>query len=321
MYRVRLRVRLGKRLNSAKDTETLEVAGKTITIRGEERGQIIKESYWIALTAGGFSNEDEARAFGELLRVKVQVAALASRLGVDTGLDKPTSTASEEFATALGFLKAGERLFPNIHGVAVMPDDENNKIPVVNITLDVHADPKQFMESLAGLAPSLPSQLVAENGMRLMNLALMTNDPLAQLVLAFSAVEELGQEETWTPKQRKLLKELEESVRATSDDEEHAEVADAIKRSMHRIGIRQGVMRVLDRLGLNSLQKEWDKLYALRSGLFHGTALLPKEQIDQLALDAVTLCGRIILTQLDKDGVPAPPIAKTHYWPQETAAS
>jgi hypothetical protein len=312
-FRVRLRVRVGKRLNSTNDCETVEVSGKTVTIKGDTRGQILRESYWLALCAYGFASEDEAREFGELLRVKVQVAALASRLGVDTGLDQPTFWVSDDFARAVGMLKEGDRLFPNVHGVSVMPDDENNRIPTGGPTIEVHADPAQFMESLAGLPATMPGQLVAANGMRLMNFALLTNDPLAQLVLAFSAVEELGQGENWTSKQRQLLNDLEQLVRATSDDADHTEVADAIKRSMHRIGIRQGVMRVLDCVGLKSLRKEWDRLYGLRSGLFHGTALLPAEQISQLALDAVTLCGRILLTQLAKDGVPPPTIAKTHF--------
>lgn len=40
------------------------------------------------------------------------------------------------------------------------------------------------------------------NGVRLLNLALMTSEPLAQMVLAISSIGELGQSEKWNDKQR-----------------------------------------------------------------------------------------------------------------------
>ena len=77
--------------------------------------------------------------------------------------------------------------------------------------------------------------------------------------------------------------------------EERAEVAKAIRTSLFPLSLRQGVTRLLARLGLDQLRKEWDRLYGIRSGLFHGTARLSDSEINQAAMDTVTLCGRIPL--------------------------
>jgi uncharacterized protein YodC (DUF2158 family) len=42
---------------------------------------------------------------------------------------------------------------------------------------------------------------------------------------------------------------------------ETLEIASALKRSLHRIGLRQGVLRVLERIGQSALKSEWDRLY------------------------------------------------------------
>ena len=76
--------------------------------------------------------------------------------------------------------------------------------------------------------------------------------------------------------------------------------------SISTAALRQGVMRVLSSLGLNDLRNEWDRLYPLRSGVFHGTADLNEHDIDQLATDIVTFSGRIILALLKRDGIKLP---------------
>jgi hypothetical protein len=132
------------------------------------------------------------------------------------------------------------------------------------------------------------------------------------MVLAFSAIEELGQEERWTSEQRALIQataaELEN--RATTPDEH--EVAEAVRR-LHRLSLRQGVMRVLARLGLATLKTEWDRLYGIRSGVFHGTSPIGSKELRQAASEAVTLCGKILLEQLRNDGVEPPGVAAVQF--------
>jgi hypothetical protein len=152
---------------------------------------------------------------------------------------------------------------------------------------------------------------------RLLNLALMTSEPLAQMVLTFSAVEELGQNEKWSEAQEALIKQLAGAAEASMEGTaaERTEVARAIRNGLFPLSLRQGVMRLLSRLGLHDLRKEWDRLYSIRSGIFHGTARLSDSEISQGAVDTVTLCGQIVLTIVAKDGTRVPSIASRHFNP------
>jgi hypothetical protein len=130
----------------------------------------------------------------------------------------------------------------------------------------------------------------------------------------------LGQNERWTEKQTALINKLATEVESSSgSDVECKEVAEALRRSIHRIGLRQGVLRIFAGLGLEHLRKEWDRVYAARSGLFHGTLTLTEEEILQLAIDAITLCGRIILAAAERDGVKLASIRSVHLPPHEKA--
>ncbi len=265
--------------------------------------------------ARGFATETEARNFGEQLRLILEVAAVCSRLGVDVGQDKPSSWMNEGFARAKGLLQPHERIGPNIHRLMILPDDDNTRFPSIEAGGVVTANPAQLLDAMTELAGELPLSISAgARGVRLLNFALMSSQPLAQIVLAFSAVEALGQDETWTKAQSQLIEKLATEVEAEADYEaERLEVADALRRSFHRIGLRQGVMRVLSNLNLNDLRKEWDRLYGLRSGVFHGTVELTEQEICQLATDTVRLCGRITLAVLARDGVKLPSIANVHF--------
>lgn len=68
-------------------------------------------------------------------------------------------------------------------------------------------------------------------------------------------------------------------------------------------------MRVLTRLGLQHLRKEWDRIYGIRSGLFHGTVRLAEAEIGRLAFEAIGLCGRVILAVAARNGVKLPSIS------------
>ena len=94
---------------------------------------------------------------------------------------------------------------------------------------------------------------------------------------------------------------------------ERQEIADALRRGVQRFGLRQGVMRVLDSLGLRHLRKEWDRIYRYRSGIFHGSLKLRNDEIGQLALDAETLCGRIVLAYAQSKSVRLACIADSHF--------
>jgi hypothetical protein len=114
--------------------------------------------------------------------------------------------------------------------------------------------------------------------------------------------------------QKTLLAQLaaQAETSTSAPDAERTEVAAALRR-LHRVGLLQGVMRVLDTLGLHHLRKDWRRLYNARSNLFHGTVQLAEHEIAELATSAMTLCGRIILTLAERDGVTLPSVTDMHF--------
>src|SRR3546814_6164018 len=77
-----------------------------------------------------------------------------------------------------------------------------------------------------------------------------------------------------------------------------------LRRGTHKIGLRQGVLRLLNSLGLAHLKPKWDELYSERSTLIHGLAPEPGARYDELANRSVSLCGYILLRVIARE-VPA----------------
>jgi len=313
-FRLRLRILIGKPLTSKEPSLTLNFEGREVLVKSQIKDEPLSETTWIVLHARGFPSEEAAAAFGERLRVAVEIAAFSVRLGTNTGQDKPTGWMSEEYARSIGLLKGDDRIQPNVHGILVLPDDDKTRIPIFSATLSVTADSASFLDALKEVTGNTVKTDAIRNGLRVLNLALMTPHPLAQLVLAFSAIEALGQDENWTSAQTALIKKMATEVEAAANDNsETLEVASALRRGLHRIGLRQGVLRVLERIGQSTLKNEWDRLYGLRSGIFHGTAPLSEPDANQLATDTITLCGKVIIALLACEGIKVPSIAKTHF--------
>ena len=267
------------------------------------------------LQARGFASEEEASDFGSQLCAITELAGICTRLGIDVGVGQPTGGMSEEFARRIGLLRPHERLHPNVHGLAILPDDDCTRIAIVEAEATGRADPNQLESALTELAAGPRVQpSAAAQGVRMLNLALINPQPLAQVVLALSAVEVLGQKERWTDAQESLLAQLGARVEADSsgDNAERREVADAI-RGLNRVGLSQGVMQVLARLGLPCLQEEWKRIYRLRSSLFHGRTQLAEHEIAKLANDARPLCGKIILRLAEDDGATLPSISRVNF--------
>ncbi|HEV2037458.1 MAG TPA: hypothetical protein VGQ96_02540, partial [Candidatus Eremiobacteraceae bacterium] len=311
-----LRARIAKGLTTEATSLSVRVANKDVTITSQNKEEPLNKAKWIVLNARGFTAEEVAQHFGTRLCSILQLAALSSRLGVDVGENKPTSWVSEHFARSKGLIKEHERIAPNIHGLAILPDDDYTRFPIINAHATVTADPEHFASALRELGENDDIGLgAAANGVRLLNLALMTSEPLAQMVLALSAVEELGQNEKWSEAQIALIKQLADAAEASAEvtAEQRAEVASAIRSGLFPLSLRQGVIRLLSGLDLDHLRKEWHRLYSIRSGLFHGTARLSDSEVNQAALDTITLCGRIILAIVAKEGARVPSIATTHF--------
>jgi hypothetical protein len=315
-FRVRLRVRFAKGLTTEATSLSVTVDQRAVTITSQIKDEPLNKAKWIILQSGGFETEEGAQHFGDHLRSILQVAALSSRLGVDVGHDKASGWINEDFARSTGLIKEHERVAPNIHGLAIVPDDDLTRFPIINMQGVVTAHPDQLTSAMTELGEDGEARVgLAANGVRLLNLALMTSEPLAQLVLAFSAIEELGQDRKWSEAQNTLIEHLAVTAEKSSDvpEAQRAEVVRAIRKGLFPLSLRQGVMRLLSENGVDHLRKEWDRLYGIRSGLFHGTARLSDGEVNQAAQDTIALCARIIFALIVKGGGSVPSIAETQF--------
>lgn len=275
----------------------------------------ICDSEWLVINARGFSSAQEARDFGHNLRSAIELASVSTRLGVDAGRDLATSglalAIKEQIAAHSGVL-----MRDNVHGLDIFVDDPNVRIFSMSATGTVHAKPDPFLPLVAelhGMAASASTR--SRDVILLLNYALMRPEPVAQIVFAFSAVEMLGQDASWSENQKRLLSELADVAEgaATGSLSERLEVAEAIRKSVHRLTLRQGVLRLLNSLGLAHLKKDWDAIYGERSTLVHGLAPRPGVDYSDLASRSLSLCGQILLTAVATEVPAAIRYAKTYY--------
>jgi hypothetical protein len=296
-YRARLRFRLHKKLNLPTAEHQFLVADREVVMKPLS-GPTIQESDWLVMNATGFHHETDARDFGHKLRAALELSSIATRLGIDAGPDLPTSSLGSSVKEQIA-KETGTLVRDNLHGLDVFGDNPNIRFFQIHATGSVLANPDPFLGFLTEIydvASSVSDR--AKDIILLLNYALMRPEPVAQIVFAFSAVEMLGQSETWTAKQKYLLAELAETAEhsLTGSQREREEVAEAIRKTVHRLTLRQGVFRLLDSLDLMHLRPIWDAIYAERSTLIHGLAPKPCADYSDLAHRALSLCGRILLS-------------------------
>jgi hypothetical protein len=295
-WRARLRFRVEKGIRIEANEHRLLIAGRDVSLTPTAANLRIMDSEWLVMNARGFASEDEARHFGNRLKTALDVAAIGSRLGVDTGRNLATSSLAQSIRESVA--EQGVDLRNNVHGLDVFVDRPSTRIFDISAKGTVHVAPEPLLRDLDEIvqAAVIPSERTADV-ILLLNYALMRREPVAQIVFAISAVEALGQGEGWSEDQKQLLREIaiaaEQSVIGT--DSKRQEVAAAIRKGLHRLTLRQGVFRLLDRLGLQHLKKPWDDLYADRSTLVHGLAPQAGAEYGTLATSAVNLCGQILL--------------------------
>lgn len=302
-YRTRIRFRVAKKLNVADTKYPFKVSGREALLQAPTEEIAIQDSEWLLINTRGFADEAEARIFGRNLQMSLHLASAVTRLGLDPGQDLPTSSLAQHVKQHIAE-KTGANVRDNVHGLDVFVDDPNVTIFSVHATAVVRAGLDPFLlhaAELHGVVEGMTQE--ARDVVLLLNFALMRPEPVAQIIFCISAVEMLGQEEQWSTAQKALLKQLANSVQgiAIGSDQERSEVADAIQRTLHRISLRQGVFRLLDRLNLLHLRKSWDAIYGERSRLVHGLAPAPGTRYDDLAARTVNLCGQILLTRVAQE--------------------
>jgi len=296
-YRTRLRFRLQKKLDIKTNEHRFTIGGCEVVLAAPTPDCAICDSEWLVINTRGFASEEEARQFGHNLRSAIELSSVSTRLGIDVGRDLATSGLAKDIREHIE-RETGDIVRDNVHGLDVFEDDPRVKIFTLSATGTVRANCEPFLtfaEELHGSAVAISDE--ARDVVLLLNYALMRPEPVAQIVFAFSAVEMLGQHETWSTSQQALLAELAVAADRSplGNAQECKEVSDAIRKNMHRLSLRQGVLRLLDRLDLAHLKPEWDRHYTERSTLVHGLAPRPGADYSDLAYRSVSLCGRILL--------------------------
>jgi hypothetical protein len=302
-YRARFRFRGSKKLRIQDHEHRIKVAGCDVVISPPQTNELISASDWLIMNARGFHSATEATTFAHKLRAATDLSSVACRYGINSGTDLPTSGVGEIVRDRVK-QEHGMILRDNVHGVDVFPDDPNVRIFNLSAAGTVLTEPEPFLGDLSAFFDvAAGASQKTRDVILLLNYALMNPDPVAQIVFAFSAVEMLGQDERWSPEQANLLSRLatEAENAQIGTPEERYEVSRAIKRGVHKLGLREGVLRLLNSLGLDHLKKDWDRLYGERSTLVHGLAPQPGADYGQLAHKSVSLCGHILLKVVAKE--------------------
>ena len=289
-YRLWLKLRIGKSLDTEDDALTVSIAGRTVTIESENRGEPLSKASWLVMSCRGFETEAQAREFGEELRRATHLAGLCNRLGVDAGDPGEDRTMFWLNPEIVRNVNPDIRLAPDVHGIVILPDDGNNVFARWPMTAQVRANTGHFARSLEeclpGNDPLQSGSPSIRRAIRVLSLAEINEDPIAKLVLAVSTIEGLAKDPPW------------------------------------KGSIRQRIRKLLKANDLSCVWKDWDRLYERRSGFFHDRSEagsehlgnhLEQSSLHALGQDAIKLCARIVLTMAQREGVAVPGRAKVHF--------
>ena len=328
-YRLWLKLRVGKLLATTESALAASLAGRVITIEPERPSQPLREASWLVMGCRGFESEEQARGFGEELRRAAHLAGLCARVGVDAGDpgdDRTKSWFNPDILCSARDRDPDVRLGPDLHGIVVLPDDDNTVFFRARGSGHARPNADHFVKALE---ESLPESNATRSGspsirraIRVMNLAEMNKEPIAKMVLAISTIEGLANDPPWTDRQQKLIEDAAAWVeRSHGELEEAAQVVKAI-RQVRQESIRQRIRRLLAENDLSDVRREWDDLYARRSRLFHnrsGTggehrgSNLEESDLHELGQKAVKLCARIVLSIAKREGIAVPRRAGLHF--------
>ena len=289
-YRLWLKLRIGKSLDTEDDALTVSIDGRTVTIESENRGEPLSKTSWLVMSCRGFETEAQAREFGEELRRATHLAGLCNRLGVDAGDPGEDRTMFWLNPEIVRNVNPDIRLAPDVHGILILPDDGNNVFARWPMTAQVRANTGHFARSLEeclpGNDPLQSGSPSIRRAIRVLSLAEINEDPIAKLVLAVSTIEGLAKDPPW------------------------------------KGSIRQRIRKLLKANDLSCVWKDWDRLYERRSGFFHDRSEagsehlgnhLEQSSLHALGQDAIKLCARIVLTMAQREGVAVPGRAKVNF--------
>lgn len=298
-YGARLRFRSTKGLSSDATSISFEFHDFTAELLAAPDGKTLRDSSWFILRIRNFPSHGAAKEVGGKLRTALQLASIRRFWGVDVGEDKVTSALFRGITDELA--EDGQFVRSNVHGLDIYEDRPGTSWFWMEGRGSVSVQPEGLIDEVSRLFGSVPP--VEPDGfdaVRLLNEALISQEAAAQLVLAIAAVEHLAQGEQWTDTQRAALERLAVATEADPilTPDERFEVAEMLRKSLHRMSVRQSQRRLLLELGLGDLWKSWDDLYGRRSAILHGLTYSSNATRSTMVHPALSLCGRIVLTAM-----------------------
>jgi len=297
LHRVRFRFRCTSPLAVRDSSIELSLGDQIVTLAARKGSNPISESKWLVMNACGIASEYEAKNYASRLKTATQLAAVAARWGIDAGRDRVTTS----FANDLN-------IPDDIHGIDVFPDTPDHPgFVVVEGAISVSTPAHWLTAPLRELMDGEQDLNLSEESRRiiyLLNLALMQQHPVATIVFSVSAVEALAQKPVgWSVDQQRLIQEVRAFVNSSSigTASEQDEICTAIKNQLSNRSLGNSVRTLLDSLGLGHFKPDWKELYNERSALVHGRSTRSQEEIPALATRAISMCGRILITALEKE--------------------
>lgn len=296
-FRLILSFRLSKAFTDDVERFIFQYLGRDVEIKAGKKGQNIKGSYDLVATSLGFASKQDAEHFGESLDQAFTYAAIEAKSGIAIEIKPSSSGWGQHIIEALRS-ELGVELATAPPGIFVYDNTTPHIFPKISITATVTQSCSTFIDfaqQIEGAGKKLSNEHI--HALRLLSASRMATDPIAKLVLSVAAVEYLGQDLEWSKEQKSSLKNI--ISQAASDIElpplEKSEIIDAISK-IHRLSLRQGVKRLMNKLGLNELFAEWDELYAPRSEAVHGTRRLDDAELAALAERSADLARTVLYT-------------------------
>lgn len=294
-FRMRLRVRLGTKLNSKERVFRALFLGRRVYVRAHDKSKPLDQADWIVITANRFKTIDQAVDFGLKFQTSLSVACALKGIAVDVGVENNSpSSVGDIIRTAVA--KVGRFIFDDVHGVDVLPDTPSVLVMAVGGTATTSMAPNFLTDMVSEVGRSVCN--LTDRGREaalLMNAAFLAGHPVAMVTLAVAAVEMLATSEKWNSNQKRWIKDTRDQIGVDESFsfEERSELRRAVEGILN-FGALAKVKRLIAELSLEELWPRWSELYGMRSKLFHGGAYLTHSEVQKLGTEAHGVCKTIV---------------------------
>jgi hypothetical protein len=220
------------------------------------------------ITGSNFSSEEAARQCGEQLKIAVSVYGAESRIGINVGHDKATTSTSQTIKDM--YRNTGAQLRDSIHGLDVYPED----LPVRSISISatatttqvIHDFPDRIAVEYQNLVSLTPKQRLALELYNLSRFGAVIQTRFLNLITVVEILSErLPQSNSITPHIEHFIAEVGNSALSNQEKELLKNGLNNLKKVSISAACRQFVASHSDA----SAADEFDVFYDARSKMLH----------------------------------------------------